>query len=212
MYEKFAVILTVFAALLLLAACGGASGSEKSAAPQNPAAAAESAASAESSEAAGAETEPTAQGSDAAAVSVGGLSLAFNQESEYYALAYRYPDAMELEKDEEKDRDLVRYYADGLDSYAFGVEIKRMKGYSVDELTEDILRLETEITTEEHNGITWTVGSLEFENDAGNTTKATLYISSIEDYQYILWFTSTYANLYDFTDFADTFVQNVTLM
>lgn len=209
--KKFAVILTVSALLLLLAACGGASGSETSAVPQNPASAAESAGSAESSEASGTGAEPTAQASDAATVSVGDLSLAFNQEGEYYALAYRYPDAMELEKDEEKDRDLVRYYVDGLDPYAFGVELKRMKGYSVDELVEDILRLETEISTEEHNGITWTVGTVEFENDDGNTLKATLYISSIEDYQYILWFSSTYANLYDFTDFADAFVQSVTL-
>ena len=63
----------------------------------------------------------------------------------------------------------------------------------------------------EYNDITWTVGSVEFETDEGNTLKATLYVSSIGDYQYLLWFTSKYANLYDFTDFADAFVQNVTL-
>lgn len=145
------------------------------------------------------------------AASIGDVTFAFTNQGEFHDLTYQYPDAMELDKDEENDRDLINYYAEDYDPFAFGVQVTRMQGNSIEEVLEGLLRLETDTAVEEYNGISWTVGTVEVDNDEGNITRKTVYVSIIGDYEYVLLFQSPCANIYDFADFAKVFAQNVAL-
>lgn len=231
--KKCVSLIIVSAILLLMAACGSNDGSSGSSAVQKPATEVGSAVSGadaqepadnpesldtpeadvavESVEMVESEPGPVAQDPATVTVIVGGVSLAFDREGEFYDLAYKFPSAMELEKDEEGGRDLVKYYADGYDPWAFAAEVTRLQGYSIEEIVEGILRFETTTEVKEYNGIAWTVGTVEVDNDAGNITRTTIYVSVIGDYEYILRFTSPCANLYDFADFANVFAQNATM-
>ena len=141
------------------------------------------------------------------AAEAGGITFAFNTPGDFGVLAYKYPDTMMLEETTEgKPNDTLKYYADGYDPEAFGLVIASIEGYSAEEVADITTLSLGELTTEEYNGITWAVCTVQLDE-----VKRTVYACEAGGLTYYLLFASQHADVFDFTEFAQVFAQNATL-
>lgn len=177
MKKTIAVILAVLMMLSLAACGGGSSGSET-------------------------------QSSKGASAKAGDVTFDFNQDGQFLDLKYKYPDTMELEKDESHPRDMLRYHADGYDPAAFSVVISRREGWTPEEVVKELLSSDDAvITSEEINGVTYTVGTL----TTGSGTKVILYSRAAGDDAYSMSFPTDYPDDFDLAEFARVFVANTSI-
>ncbi len=150
--------------------------------------------------------EPETEESKTASVRIGDVTFEFTQEGEYFDLVYRYPKELDLEKDESHPRDLLRYHVEGYDPVAFGIVISRRKGYTPEEVILDVMKYDDPVVaTEERNGIAWAVGTREY----GDNSRNTIYCCAAGEYSYTVSFATDFRDTFDFTEFAEAFVQSI---
>ena len=132
---------------------------------------------------------------------IGDVTFAFVNEGEYYEFSYLYPAEFELEIKEDTDRvrHALRYYQDPFDKTAVGVVIARNNSYATPEERVESPAFIDKTWTEEINGVPWAVG-------AADDNSVIMYACAGDGYIYTFSFSTEYEGIFDFADFAKTFV------
>lgn len=194
--KKALLIMMTAALLITTAACSKDSGSTK----ENGAADASAVEESRSEDAAEEPADKTAE--------IGEKEFAFSDEAAYYDVTYRYPDEFKLEvkEDSDKKRNVHSYRPEGYDSTAVGIVISRMNEYTPKERLEEFVWLD-QITTKEINGASWAVG---VQTDTSKS-RLIVYAFAANGYTYTFSFSSDYPTDFDFTGFAEAFVETVSV-
>ena len=141
------------------------------------------------------------------AAAIGEAEFNFTNEQEYFDLVYRYPDEFSLEIQEEPDRvrHVLRWLPEEYIKPAVGLVVSRTKSYATaKERLEDISFID-QITTEEINGVTWTVGT----DSSPSNTSVTIWAREAGGYVYTFSFSSDFPEDFDFGEFAAVFARGV---
>lgn len=147
-----------------------------------------------------AETAPDPE-AETVTASVGDVTFAFVNEGEYYEFSYLYPAEFELEIKEDTDRvrHALRYYEDPFDKTAVGVVIARNNSYATPEERVKSPAFIDKTWTEEISGVPWAVG-------AADDNSVIIYACAGDGYIYTFSFSTEYEDIFDYADFAKTFV------